>query len=204
MEPEAAEIRNEAVSCPRRDGRASLSFPCRIMLSDGNFSCELKDLSLGGARIATSRRLQPGRSLWLKLDDYEAFATVMWVGEGECGIEFEDRLPKVVVMRVQGYSVDLDEYEAAQSQRAARNWVVGEEGRPPKSPLIRLLDVLGPKRRDAFAFCADCDSGEPCQTHCGHKQFRRYRASYRVRAILYLALAAVAGVLIGIGSELIG
>lgn len=199
MERETAETPKGAHR-PRRDGRASLSFPCTIILPDGKFPCELKDVSLGGARISTDARLEPGRTLWLKFDEYEAFATVMWARGGECGVKFEERLPKVIVMKVQGYSVDMDEYQAAQGRRAAKSWAIGEEVGPPKSPLMRLLDVVGPKGRDKFASCAKCDKGEPCASHCGYKQYRRYQGEYRVRAVVYMGLAAILGALIGIGS----
>lgn len=203
VERQAVET-SESVQRPRRDGRASLSFPCTIILPDGKFPCALKDISLGGARIETDCTLEPGRTLWLRFDEYEAFATVMWVRGGECGVKFEDRLPKIIVMKVQGYAVDMDEYQAAQGRRAARSWVIGEESSPPKSPLIKLLDVLGPKSRDKFASCAKCDNGEPCGVHCGYKQYRRHKGAYRLRAIAYLALAALVGAMLGIGSVLIG
>lgn len=172
------------------------------MLPDGNFPCELEDLSLGGACIRTGHRLERGRTVWIKLDNYEAFGTVIWAKDGRYGIEFEDRLPKVVVMQMQGHAVDPEEYEAAQSRRAARSWVVGE-ARAPKSRLIRLLDVLGPVSRDNFASCVQCDNGEPCLTHCGHKQYRQHRNGQRWRAGLFLGFAAAIGALIGIGSNLI-
>lgn len=204
MEREAVETSNQSAPCDRRDGRAPLSFPCSVMLSDGKFPCELLNLSLGGARIRTDRTLETGRTLWISLDEYQAFATVTWGKDGEYGLAFEDRLPKVIVMQMQGFSVNREEYEAAQSERAARNWALGDENRAPKSRLIRLLDVLGPKPRDTFASCAQCDSGKPCPTHCGHKQYRKHKNAYRSRVILYLGGAAIIGALLGIGSELIG
>lgn len=199
----SAEILSEDASCRRGNGRAPVSFPTAIMLSDGQFPCTLEDISLGGARIRIDRRLEPGRSLWLKLDEHEAFGTVAWASDGEVGIEFEDRLPKAIVLQMQGYSVDLEEYEAAQCRRAAKDWAVGE-GRVTKSPLMRLLEVVSPKSRDDFSACAKCDNGDPCLVHCGHKRYRQYRNAHRVRVVLYLALAAIVGALVGIGSVLIG
>lgn len=199
MSREAAEI-SEYAHRDRKDGRAPLSFPCMIRLPDGNFPCELKDISLGGARIRTDCTLEPGRTLWLEFDDYEVFATVRWARNGDYGLKFEDRLPKVIVMQVQGYSVDLDDYQAAQSKLAAKSWAMGEDVSPPKSPLIRLLDVVGPKSRDKFASCAKCDNGEPCASQCGYKQYRKHKGAYRARAIMYLGLAAILGALLGIGS----
>lgn len=149
------------------------------------------------------RKLERGRTLWLKLDKLEVFGVVSWARGGEYGIEFEERLPKVVVMQMQGFSVDLDEYEAAQGRLAARDWVVGD-ARPTKTRLMRLLDVVSPKSRDAFASCARCDAGEPCAAHCGHKQYRQYRRAQGVKTAYYFGLAALFGAIVGIGSELIG
>jgi hypothetical protein len=203
MNAAVAETPQDDAANRRGNGRAPMSFPSAILLSEGKFPCKLEDLSLGGARITTDRKLEQGRTLWLKLDKLEVFGVVSWARNGEYGIEFEERLPKVVVMQMQGYSVDLDEYEAAQGRLAAKDWVVGDP-QPTKTRLMRLLDVVSPKSREAFATCIQCDLGEPCAAHCGHKQYREYRRTQGLKTAFFLGLAAVLGAIIGIGSELIG
>lgn len=201
MGSEPTTIAVDATSCRRRVGRAAISLPCAAILVDGKVPCMIEEISLDGARIRISHPLDPGRTLWLKLDAYEVFATTIWGKKHSYGIEFDDPLPKVVLLQIQGHAVNLKHYEMALSERAAKNWVMGGAARPSRSPLIRMLDVLGPKTRHDFAPCIPCETGEPCPVHCGHKQFRRYRKAYRTRAARYFTLAAIVGIIVGVASS---
>jgi hypothetical protein len=187
-------------SCRRGAGRAPLAFPAKLALSDGNFNCVLEDLSLGGARISCDRSIEPGREIWLKFDRYNVFGTSAWFHDGECGIEFEERIPKRIVLEMQEYAANPEEYEKHQSIIEAEAHVLGA-GPDMRSPLMRLLDVVGPISREKFSECPQCERGDPCSTHCGQKRFKRAQF---VRAAFYLALAALIGAASGIVSVLFG
>jgi hypothetical protein len=188
-------------SCRRDAGRAQLHFPGKLALSDGNYDCVLEDLSLGGARISSDRTIEHGREVWLKFDRFEVFGTVTWARGGQYGIEFEERLPKSVILEMQGYAVDFDDYEAYQGKMAAKAHVYGDGQAPLRSPLMRLLEVVGPIDRKEYAECVECESGISCAVHCGHKKYKRAQL---LRVVFYLALAALIGAAIGIGSVLLG
>ena len=187
-------------SCRRGVGRAILAFPGKLMLSEGKFDCVLEDLSLGGARISCDRKIDSGREIWLKFDRFEVFGTITWVHGRQYGVEFEERVPKSIIIEMQSYAADYEAYEKRQGTDEAKAYVIGE-GRVVRSPLMRLLDVVGPISRKEFSDCPQCDRSDPCSTHCGHKKFKRARIK---QAVFYLALSALIGALTGIGSLFFG
>lgn len=52
----------------------------------------LFDVSATGARMSMPEPLRCGQVVWLKVPPFEIFATVMWVGEDDCGIHFDEPL----------------------------------------------------------------------------------------------------------------
>lgn len=184
----------------RNTGRANLSFPSKLALSDGNFKCVLEDLSLGGARVSCDRKIESGREVWLIFDRFKVFGTIAWLHGPEYGIEFEQHIPKAIILEMQGHAVDLDAYDKDQGLVAAKAYVIGE-GQTPRSPLMRLLDVAGPISREKFSECPECERGDICSTHCGQKKFKRAEL---LRILFYLALAAITGAVTGIGTLVFG
>lgn len=195
-----AEAWQDDESCRRVAGRALLAFPGKLALSEGNFKCVLEDLSLGGARISCDRKIESGREVWLNFDRLKAFGTITWSHGCKYGIEFEERIPKSIILEMQGYAVDLEAYDKHQGMVAAKAYVIGE-GKVVRSPLMRLLDVVGPISREEFSDCTQCERGDVCSTHCGHKKFKRVQL---IRVVFYLGLAAMTGAATGIGSLLFG
>lgn len=175
-----------------------MAFPAKLALSEGNFDCVLEDLSLNGARISCNRSIESGREVWLNFDRFKVFGTITWSRGREYGIKFEERIPKSIILEMQGYAGDFEAYNENQGMVAAKSYVLGE-GQVVRSPLMRLLDVVGPISREEFSDCPQCDRGDVCSTHCGHKKFKRAQL---VRVVVYLGLAAVIGAAAGIGSFL--
>ena len=195
-----AEAGHGAEANRRTAGRAHLAFPSKLALSEGDFKCLLEDLSLGGARISCDRKIECGREIWLGFDRYKLFGTITWVHGREYGIEFDERIPKSIILEMQGYAADYEAYDEHQGMVAARAYVVGE-GQVLHSPLMRLLDVVGPINREKFSECPNCERGDVCAQHCGHKKFKRAQLT---RIAFYFSLAALTGAVIGIGSLLFG
>ena len=52
----------------------------------------LFDVSVTGARMSMPELLRCGQSVWLKIPPSEIFATVVWIGEADCGIRFDEQL----------------------------------------------------------------------------------------------------------------
>jgi hypothetical protein len=194
------EPRQEDGLCRRTVGRALLSFPCKLELSEGKFKCVLEDLSLSGARVNCSQKIDPGRQAWLIFDRFKVFGTITRCHGLEYGIEFEEHIPKSIILEMQEHAVDLEAYDRQHGMVAAKDYVIGET-RIVRSPLMRLLDIVGPISREKFSDCLECERGVVCLTHCGHKKFKRVQL---IRVVFYLALAAMTGAAIGVGSLLFG
>ncbi|GEM_PF-2846144 len=206
------EVPLEDDACRRDYRRALLSLPSAIMLPNGEFPCSLEDLSLGGARIRAEREMISGDALWLKLDKLRVFGIVRWVKEDEYGVEFEEKLPKTLVMQMQGHAVDPEEYEAVQAMLMARNWVIGD-GPAARTRSMRLRDVIGPQKQFSIpepepAAVEDGDAtgdGDEAVLIRGlRRQSHEEEGGRRWRSILLLALAAIVGATIGIGSLFFG
>lgn len=185
--------------CRRGAGRAHLTFPGKLALSDGNFACMLEDLSLGGARISCSRKTETGREVWLEFDRFKVFGTIAWAHGSQYGINFEERIPKRIVLEMQGYAANIEEYDKHQSMIEAKSHVLGED-HVVRSPLMRRLDVVGPTNRANFSDCPRCERGDPCSTHRGQKHFNPTQIA---RTAFYLAFAALIGAALGIVSLLL-
>src|SRR5687767_15963234 len=52
----------------------------------------LFDVSATGARMSMPEPRRCGQVVWLKVPPSEIFATVMWLGEDDCGIHFDEPL----------------------------------------------------------------------------------------------------------------
>lgn len=129
------------VACRRGLGRASLALRSILTTSSFRTTCVVSDLSLGGARVQTDEPLHPGESVLLKLGQYEAFGDVRWTRGKTSGIQFDKKLPKSVMMNVQGRGADALRLASAEAKIAARDWVVGEP--VERSPRERVNEVIG-------------------------------------------------------------
>jgi len=75
----------------RERERSDVLFSTEIIFGDKIIGCEVLDISSGGIRVRASWALPRGEEVILKIDkagDYKA--TVVWVHEGELGLEFSD------------------------------------------------------------------------------------------------------------------
>jgi hypothetical protein len=162
----------------------------------GRTSCCILDLSLGGARIETDQNLAVDCSVWLSVRKLQIFGTVKWVRGNSAGIQFEEKLPKSVVLNLRGEVVDPQALAEMEAKLAAHNWVVGAPSDRPKS--VRIADVLGRRAKG------------PDQPLAGGAQarqdFRPGRApvdrTSKRRVAAVIALSAGIGLLTGLGSIL--
>ncbi len=108
----------------RRDSRLRLSVPAQLITLSGQFNASLCDLSQSGAHLQSRGQLSCGEDAVLTWLGFEAFGRIVWAGEGEAGMEFDELLAPAVLIETRdqvdlGYapSVKQAEYEAAK-----RNW----------------------------------------------------------------------------------
>jgi len=116
----------EKMVCRRWNGRAALALPARLMLPNEEIHCVLEDLSLGGARIRIGKLPKLGASVWLRFSDYEIFGSVAWTRGHLCGLTFEQRIPKDIILHMRVLSDHFVEYEDSEARFAAKDWASGK------------------------------------------------------------------------------
>ena len=191
LEPDHA---TTSVPCLRTYGRAEMALRGYIESPLGRSPCHVRDLSLGGAGIETEQKLAPDQSIWLTLSKLKIFGTVKWVRGNLLGIQFEEKLPKSVVLSLRGEVVDPEALAEIEAMLAAQNWVIGTPIDRPKS--VRLADVLGlgsgriDKSFTEGAKASGNGSVNKTSTHLSGKR----------RAAAIIAMSAAFGLLMGLGS----
>jgi hypothetical protein len=141
MDASAPPLSSPSAGCKRSLGRAVLGIRSSLATTADILDVEIADLSLSGAGVLAPRPLETGQSVWLDLGRIKVFGEVRWCRGMNAGIEFEDRLPKAVVLNLRGDVVDAQELAKAEARMAARNWVVGMGA--DRSRADRLAEVLG-------------------------------------------------------------
>jgi PilZ domain len=175
---------DKATSCLRGYGRADVTLQTHLETPHGRVRCRVVDLSIGGARVETDQIIEVGESLWLSLHKARVFGTVQWVRGTEIGVQFEQKLPKALVLSLKGESVDPKALEAVEAMLVAQDWVVGTRFHRPKGQ--RIVEVLGARSNGAVGL----DPPIVSTRGTGIDQ----------RALLFIFGAAVIGALIGIAS----
>lgn len=85
----------------RRFARQPMLLAARLVLVSGERSVSIRDLSLGGARIAGEDLPTVGTDVMLKRGDFESFGTIAWISDGQAGIAFDDVLDESAIAAVQ-------------------------------------------------------------------------------------------------------
>jgi hypothetical protein len=178
----------------RTYGRADVALRGHLQSPLGRTPCWVRDLSLGGARVETEQEAAPDQAIWLYLGKLKIFGTVKWVRGHLAGIQFEDKLPKSIVLSLRGEAVDPEALVEMEAMLAAQNWVIGTPMDRPKS--LHLADVLGAHGKR---------SGKPSTgaSHAleGHRLGRSpIDRRSKTRAAGLIALSAAIGLLLGLGS----
>jgi hypothetical protein len=106
----------------RRLGRLAFDMYARLMLIDGTERCVLLDVSLRGAKVASSMHARPGEAAVLRIADRETFGEVVWADGRLLGIRFDDPLPKDFLLKAKALMV---RHEAKSTYQAALEWVAG-------------------------------------------------------------------------------
>ena len=107
----------------RRHSRLRLCFEARLITLDGTLPATLLDLSLTGARVATSRSIPASGNAVLTWGRFEAFCTIAWTEGERCGLDFDEPLHGDVLLATRNLAdtdPDLNSNGAAQ-----RAWTGG-------------------------------------------------------------------------------
>lgn len=76
----------------RRHARQPMLLAARLILVTGERAIHIRDLSLGGARIAGEDLPPVGTDVMLKCGAFEGFGTIAWLSYGHAGIAFDELL----------------------------------------------------------------------------------------------------------------
>lgn len=165
----------------------------------GRVRCSVLDLSLGGAQLQTDQAIDPGEALWLSLYKVRVFGTVQWTRGQMIGVQFEEKLPKALVLSLRGDDVDPKALEEVEAMLVAQDWAVGSPVARPKS--LRIADVLGAPNQGSAGPGRSGVVAAPGTVSDSRRATRLEHGLIR-QALLLIIFSAVAGGLIGIASAL--
>lgn len=79
--------------------RVRISSPVALKKGIMTIRAEIFDISPGGLRVKTDYDFVPGNKVTLSIPELEEISgTIRWVGEGQAGISFQDRMPITLLM----------------------------------------------------------------------------------------------------------
>ncbi len=176
-----------------------MAIDATIQDTRGRFACVISDVSLDGARIETSRAIEPGQDVWLTIEKLKIFCTVQWHRPGAIGVCFEQKLPKAFVLGLLGEAVDREALKEAEAMLAARDWVVGNQGpRPRNLSLADLLSVRNSKDGKSGYLMG----GLQWMFQTGQNDGKSQPSGRRKTAYLFI-WSGMVGSMIGVGSSLL-
>lgn len=85
----------------RRYARQPMVLAARLILVSGERTVHIRDLSVGGARIAGEDLPPVGTDVMLKRGDFESFGRIAWLSHGQAGIAFDELLDDEAVETIQ-------------------------------------------------------------------------------------------------------
>jgi hypothetical protein len=179
----------ESGACQRSFGRAPLSVRTFLTAPTGRIPCMVLDLSLGGARVEAAEAIGVGASVWLTLQKVTVFGEVKWSRGISCGIQFQEKLPKALVLSMRGELIDPEQLKDIEAKLAAQNWVVGNPVDRPKT--ARIAEVIGSR---------PSSSNPPGPSKRPARHTARGNSGADRRSLLIVISAALMGTLLGLGS----
>lgn len=85
----------------RRFARQPMVLAARLILVSGERAVHIRDLSVGGARIAGEDLPPVGADVMLKRGDFETFGTIAWLSHGQAGIAFDETVEDAAIAAIQ-------------------------------------------------------------------------------------------------------
>lgn len=85
----------------RRYARQPMLLAARLILVTGERSVHIRDLSVGGARIAGDDLPPVGTDVMLKRGEFESFGRIAWLSHGQAGLAFDELLDDEAVEAIQ-------------------------------------------------------------------------------------------------------
>lgn len=94
-------------SIERAHERKDVMFAANLTIGGHKVTCEIINISFGGAQIRVSRPLKPGDTMTLEIDPFGSYSMeVRWCRKPDTGLKFNDDQTKVaeLVMAIATYA----------------------------------------------------------------------------------------------------
>jgi hypothetical protein len=112
----------------RRNARARLNIPARLVLLDGQCSCTIENISREGARVVTDHPLKLGDQGILRNNGLDQFFTVHWVRDGHFGLNLDDPIAEETILELRRLADNFESHRQAGLREIGREWVEGRSG----------------------------------------------------------------------------
>lgn len=112
----------------RKEPRLRVRLEVRLITLDGTSRTVMADLSRSGARLTGHLpALRPGQQAVIQWHEFEAFGVVAWTKPDQCGFEFDEPLPPLVLQKTrQIYDQSPLGSERDRARMTARAFVQGK------------------------------------------------------------------------------
>jgi PilZ domain len=102
--------------------RLRLGAPASLVLTHETRACLIDDISRTGTRLRVAPPLVKHQSLVLAFHELRVFATVMWLGDGECGLLFDEPLDLEDMQGMLWITENREMYERICREENAMDW----------------------------------------------------------------------------------
>ena len=109
----------------REKSRLRLGAMAKLDLISGEVACMLVDISTTGVRLALSDAPKAGECAVLRIEDIEAFGTIVWRSPDFCGMRFDRPLHEGAVIRLRQTGDMSSENERMAQRNFAQKWAQG-------------------------------------------------------------------------------
>ena len=114
----------DAAAGRRRHSRLRVDLPARLITLEGTFPATLLNLSFRGGKVFLGQTsIRPGANAVLCWGGFEAFCTVAWSQDGNCGLDFDEPLKPHMLIETRDLADSSPRVDT--SRTAAQDWVIG-------------------------------------------------------------------------------
>lgn len=96
-----------------------------LVLTHGNQTCLIDDISTSGARLRVAVALAAGTTAILTFHELRIYACVVWCKKGEVGLRFDRRLPPEDMEGMLWITENRELYQRLCLESRAEEWTAG-------------------------------------------------------------------------------
>nr|WP_074428304.1 PilZ domain-containing protein [Tsuneonella dongtanensis] len=108
--------------------RLRLGVPAGLLLTHRTHRCLIDDISSTGARIRVEQEIAVGRTAMLQFHRLRLYGSVIWYGDGECGIRFDRKMEAEDIEGFLWIVQNPEAYERLCRESGGHDWAMGLGG----------------------------------------------------------------------------